>query len=125
MVAHLRQRVCDALASAQDVLLATSGPAQLQASRLPCEARAVTLYLLVPRASDHLYNIEVTPDIVIVNRDWEVRGRARVVPREDHPAGLGLAGRVEAGWSELVEVKVAQFHQLATSDRTAETIDVS
>lgn len=124
MVAHLRQRVCDALASAQDVLLATSGPAQLQASRLPCEARAVRLYLLVPRASDHLYNIEAIPDIMIVNREWEVRGRARVLPREEQPAGLALSSRAEANWSELVEVRVAQFHQLAAPGRTAETIDV-
>ncbi len=124
MVAHLRQRVIDALAAAQDVLLATTGPAQLQASRLPCEARTVTLYLLVPRASDHLFNLESTPDVVIVNREWELRGQAHMLPRAAYPAGLKLVERAEANWSELVEVRVAQFHQHATPTRTAETIDV-
>ena len=124
MVAHLRQRVIDALAAAQDVLLATTGPAQLQASRLPCEARTVTLYLLVPRASDHLFNLEATPEVVIVNREWELRGQAQMLPREAYPAGLNLVDRAEARWSELVEVRVVQFHQHATPSRTAETIDV-
>ena len=51
-------------------------------------------------------------------------GQARVLPREAYPAGLKLIHRAEAAWSELVEVRVEQFHQPATAGRTAETIDV-
>jgi hypothetical protein len=105
--------------------LATSGPADLQASRLPGEARDVTLYLLVPRASDHLFNLETTAEIVVVNREWEARGHARVLPRGEQPAGLALTDRAEAAWSELVELRVERFHQAARPGRSAETIDIN
>jgi hypothetical protein len=124
MLAHLRQRVVEALATVQEVLLATSGPAEIQASRVPCEAHELRLYLLVPRASDHLFNLEQQPEIVVVNREWELRGRARVLHNGERPAELGLGRRPEAAWSEWVEVAVEQFHHHAAPGRAAETIDI-
>lgn len=124
MLAHLRERVVEALGAVQEVLLATSGPAEIQASRVPCEAQELRLYLLVPRASEHLFNLEQQPEIVVVNREWELRGRARVLRNGERPADLGLGRRAEAEWSEWVEVAVERFHRHAAPGRAAETIDV-
>jgi hypothetical protein len=117
--------MCAALAAEREGLLATCGKAELQVSRLPCEGRDLKLYLLVPRASDHLFNLEHEPQVVVVTEAWELRGTARLVPAAEHPPGLGLARRPEAQWSDLVEVCAERLHLYGSEGRTAETIDLT
>ncbi len=124
MIDHLRRCVCAALAPAQEILLATCCQAELQVSRLPGEGRDLALYLLVPRASDHLFNLEREPQVVVVTQAWELRGLARVLAPASRPRGLALCGREEAQWSELVAVQVQRLHLYASGRRPAETIDI-
>jgi hypothetical protein len=125
MLEHLRRRVCAALAAEQEGLLATCGQADLQVSRLPCEGQDLKLYLLVPRASDHLFNLEHEPQVVVVTPAWELRGRARLVRAAEQPPELRLSRRGEAQWSALVEVSAERLHLYGSGQRTAETIDVN
>ncbi len=62
-------------------VLATSGPAGVQASEFPCEAIDLNLYLLVPQTSDHLFNLEHDSAVTLLTPEWELRG-AR--PRLQH-----------------------------------------
>jgi len=125
MLDHLRRRVCAALAAAREGLLATCGKADLQVSRLPCEGHDLRLYLLVPRTSDHLFNLEHEPQVVVVTEAWELRGTGRRVTAGEQPPDLGLARRPEAQWSDLVEVCAERLHLYEAGGRTAETIDVN
>lgn len=125
MLEHLRQRIVQALADARTVTLSTTGPAGLQSSRLPCEAHAIELFVLVPRASDHLFNLEVEANVAVVNEDWSLSGQARVVPRAEYPAHLALSRAPEAHWSEVVRIRPVRVHLLQQDTRSpAETIDV-
>jgi hypothetical protein len=124
MLEYLRRRACGALAAAGEALLATCGPAELQASRVACEARDLTLYLLVPRTSDHLFNLEHDRAVVIVTPQWELRGEGRVVSGLDRDGDLALARRAEAAWSEMVAVRVQRLHLNADGAKPAETIDL-
>jgi hypothetical protein len=85
----------------------------------------LTLFLLVPRASDHLFNIEGQEAVVVVTDCWELRGSARVVVAPERPADLALLQREEALWSELVAVQAQRLHVFGAGARPAETIDVA
>jgi hypothetical protein len=100
---HIRQRVVKALARASTVTLSTYGPADIQAGVYACEATDVTLYLLVPRTSDHLFNLEHNPNVVATTESWQLRGTARVA--EQRPVGLALLHGPDADWCELVEIR--------------------
>jgi hypothetical protein len=125
MLDHLRQRIVNTLESARVATLSTCGPAAIQADLLPCELIGTRLYLLVPRASDHLFNLESQPDVVVTNRCWQVRGRARAIWRHACPPRLHLIAHPEARWSQVVEVVPRQV-QLRRAGQIGyyETIDV-
>jgi hypothetical protein len=123
MLEHLRQRVIETLASVRTVTLSTSGPAGVQASRFPCEAVDIELFVLVPRTSDHLFNIESQPDVAVVNESWNLKGQARLVARALCPPGLGQ--QPEAEWSEVVQVRPDRLTLLCRETGSpVETIDV-
>jgi hypothetical protein len=126
MLDHLRQRIAETIANTRAVTLATFGPADLQASILPCEASDVRLFVLVPRASDQLFNLESNSIVVATADHWELRGHARVMPPAERPALLALAMSPEARWSEVIEIcpeRVQIFPELDGS--LPETIDVN
>ena len=125
MLDHLRQHIAAALAPTQAATLATSGPAGLQADLLPCAASGLLLYLLLPRTSDHLLNLETDPIVVVTAADWQVRGRARLLGARERPVAAALLGAPEAPWSVVVEVRptrVTIAHR--TGWGAAETIDM-
>ena len=104
MLDHLHQRAADVLASAKTATLVTYGPAGLQADSFPCEALDLRLYLLAPRISDLLFNIESNPAVVVTSEAWQLRGSARVLVGEQRPAALALLHSTGADWCEVVEV---------------------
>lgn len=110
MLDHLRQRVIEALASVRLVTVATYGPAELQASQVPCEALGMCLYLLLPLTSDHLVNLENRPEAVVTTPEWQLRGRAVVLARGEGPGELTLCHEPEAEWGRVVLVRPAQFN---------------
>ena len=125
MLEHLRQRVIQALADAHTATLSTYGPAGLQSSRLACEASGTELYLLVPRTSDHLFNLETERDVTLVNETWHMNGSGQVVRLLECPPDLGLVRCLEAGWSEVVRVRPRRVTILWPGSKTpAVTIDV-
>jgi hypothetical protein len=125
MLEHLRQRIAATLAETRAVTLATFGPADLQASILPCEAHDLRLFVLVPRASDQLFNLESNPSVVATADHWEMRGHARVMPPAERPASLTLLHSPEARWSEMVEIWPERMQIFPEMDGTQpETIDV-
>lgn len=126
MLDHLRRRVIAAFAGTHAVTLATFGPADLQASTVPCEPHDLSLFVLVPRASDQFFNLENNPRVVATADHWEVRGVARIVPKTELTPGLNLGRAPEASWSALVEV-IPQRVQLNPAGRNEqpETIDVT
>jgi len=126
MLDHLRQRIAETIAHTRAVTLSTFGPADLQASTLPCEADDVRLFVLVPRASDQLFNLESNAIVVAAADHWELRGHARVLPPAERPVSLALVMSPEARWSEVVEIwpeRVQIFPEMDGS--LPETIDVN
>ena len=125
MLDHLRRRIAAALAPAQAATLATSGPAGLQADLLPCAASDLLLYLLLPRTSDHLLNLEADPAVVVTAADWQVRGRARVLCAGERPPAAVLLDVPEAPWSTVVEVRPTRVTLARRGGwGAAETIDL-
>jgi hypothetical protein len=125
MLEHLRQRVIQTLANAHTLALSTNGPAGLQSSCLPCEAFGLDLYVLVPRTSDHLFNIESQPEVAAANENWNLKGLARVLSRIDYPAGLALTHCPAANWSEVIQIHPSRLNILRPeSESPAETIDI-
>lgn len=124
MLQHIRQRVVAALAEVNTVTLSTYGPAGLQAGLFACEGVELMLYLLVPSTSDHLFNLEHNPNVVVTTESWQLRGTA-VVTRE-RPAGLALLRQPDAGWCELVVVSPTRLQIARTDDSGhAETFDLN
>jgi len=124
MLNHLRQRVTETLSAARTATLSTHGAAGIQANVFPCEAVDLCLYLLLPRTSDHLFNLEHNPEVVVTTEAWQVRGVARVAP--EHPAGLALLQQPDAAWCEVVMIRPTRL-QIERPDGSghAETIDIT
>jgi hypothetical protein len=124
MLNHLRQHIATALEKARSATLATSGPAGLQAHVVQCAASGILLYLLLPRTSDHLLNLEHDPAVVVTTAEWQLSGRGRVVMKAECPV-VQLLKALDAPWSVVVEV---QPTRVAIAQRTgwgaAETIDL-
>ena len=123
MLDHLRQRVAETLAQTHTATLATFGPAKLQANVFPCEGAEDELYILVPRTSDHLLNIENNPAVVVTTENWHLQGTAEVVAR--CPAGLALREASDAPWCQMVRIAPTRLHIMPADARAfSETIDV-
>jgi hypothetical protein len=125
MLNHLRQHIAATLAGARSATLATSGPAGLLAHVFPCAANDIQLYLLLPRTSDHLLNLEHDPAVVVTTAEWQVRGRARVLSAIEWPVTLALVEAPDARWSVLIEVTPTRV-EIAQREGwgAAETIDL-
>lgn len=113
MLDYARQRAIEALKIPRRAVLATSGPAGLQASEMLCEAIGLTLYLLAPETSDHLFNLEQNPAVTVVTSHWELSGTGQVVSPLEVGHKLGLLGEPGAEWCALVRVcpKLIQIRQ--------------
>jgi hypothetical protein len=123
MLNHLRQRVTETLSAARTATLSTHGAAGIQANVFPCECLDLCLYLLVPRASDHLFNLEHNPEVVVTTETWQVRGAARIAP--DCPGELTLLQQPDAAWSEVVMVRPTRLQiEWPGGSGHAETIDI-
>jgi len=125
MLDYARQRAVEVLKTPSTAILATSGPAGLQASEVPCQALGLVIYLLVPRTSDHLFNLEHDPRVTVLAAGWEVRGEAQVKPEGEADPGLGMLWAPEAEWCVLVRVDPTQVHIRAEGGwGNRETIDL-
>ena len=112
MLDHLRARIEAALSEPKAVLLITHGPSGLQASRWPCEAQGLRLFVLLPAVSDHLVNVDASgsAEAVVVTDHWRLEGRA--VRCASPSSALALTRRVDMPWSLVVEVRPTRLHLL-------------
>ncbi len=109
MLDYARQRAGEMLRSAHSAVLATNGPAGVQISEVECQADGVTLYLLVPETSDHVFNLEHNSAVSLLAADWQVKGQAELrsgetLSKQDPSLELDLLQGVSARWSVLVRV---------------------
>jgi len=104
MLDYARQRAIEALRLPRRAVLATSGPAGVQAGEFPCEAVELNLYLLVPKTSDHLFNLEHDSSVTLLTARWELKGEARVVSPNTPGIEPELLREPGAEWCELVRV---------------------
>lgn len=120
---HLRQRVAEMLSKRERVTLGTCGPAGPQVSVVPCRAAGAVLYLLLPRFSDHLFNLEQREEVVAITPEWELRGNARALAGS--PEALGNWGETGCRWEVVVEIQPARLQVFATDGWSyVETIDI-
>lgn len=122
---YARQRAIEALRIPRRAVLATSGPAGLQAGEYPCEALELNLYLLVPKTSDHLFNLEHGTVVTLVTAWWELNGEAQVISPNAPDLELDLLGEPGAEWCELVRVAPCRMQvRREGSGGSLETIDL-
>jgi hypothetical protein len=110
MLDYARQRVIEALRIHRKVVLATSGPAGVQVSEFPCEAVELNLLLLMPKTSDHLFNLEYDPTVTLLTDGWELKGKAQVISPNAMDLELDLLRKPGAEWCELVQVIPYRVH---------------
>jgi hypothetical protein len=120
MLDKLRDRAAQILAETFFCTLATTGPAGLQASMVRCAGRGLTLYLLVPDTSDHLFNLETELEVVVTAENWRLRGTVDIVQDSTE-----LFSPDQSQWHTVVRVTPARLHILPGSGTAnyAETID--
>jgi hypothetical protein len=104
MLDYARKRAIEVLGIPRKVVLATSGPAGLQAGEFPCEAAGLDLFLLVPNTSDHLFNLEHDSTVTLITTGWELNGEAQVVSPETLDLEPELLREPGAEWCRLVRV---------------------
>jgi hypothetical protein len=105
MLDYARQRAIEALKTPNIVILASSGPAGVQASEVKYEARELLLYLLVPQTSDHIFNLEADSSVILLTGRLEIKGKAHILPTIPEGFDLGLLQETEVGWCALVRVE--------------------
>jgi len=109
---QLRERASEALSGARQIVLSSCGPADIQAESLSCEAVGLALYVLVPRTSDLLFNLEHNTLVVATADTWQARGIVRLLAPGGHPSQLALARRPEAAWCQVAEIRPARVQLL-------------
>jgi hypothetical protein len=125
MLDYARQRAVEVLKVPRRVVLATSGPAGLQAGTFACQAIGLDLYLLVPRTSDQLFNLEHDPNVTVLAPEWELKGKAQRTPAEAPQIELDFIQEPAAPWCVLVKIKPhrLQIHR-ANGWGNLETLDL-
>ena len=123
MLEHLRVRAAAALAQPQTVTLTTCGPADIQRDVLACRSLGERIYLLVPRTSDQLLNIEQSETVLLTAPAWKLRGKASILPEGGIPAELQANPLPESAWSVWVEVTPLRLTLFDATKKWFETID--
>lgn len=125
MLDYARQRAIEALKIPRKAVLATSGPAGVQVSELPCEALELELYLLVPQTSDHLFNLENVSTVSLLTDIWDLKGEAQILFSHSTDLKLDIVREPEAQWSVIVRVRPSKL-QIRKEDGwgNLETIDI-
>lgn len=109
MLDYARHRAMEALKVPRRAVLATSGPAGIQAGEFICEAIDLDLFLLVPKTSDHLFNLEHNSTVTLVTTEWGLKGQAQVIPPDEWDRRLDLLQDSGADWCVLVRIEPWQM----------------
>lgn len=90
--------------------LSTNGPGGIQAGFFPCAADDLTLYLLVPAASDVLFNLEAETAVIVTTPHWQLEGDGEVRPLSQSPPTLDLARSPRAAGCVLLAINARRIH---------------
>jgi hypothetical protein len=112
MLDYTCQRAAEVLKIPRTAILATSGPAGVQASELRFQAHELKIYLLVPQTFDHLFNLEYDSSVTLLTTAWELKGKACILSPDESDLQLTLLQEQEAEWCALVRVDPIQLHVL-------------
>jgi hypothetical protein len=113
MIEALRQRVREALSAETAATLSTNGRGGIQAGFFPCAADGLTLYFLVPSASDLLFNLETDTAVVVTTPHWQMEGESKIhpLPLSSRSASVRhLASSPHAAGCVLVAVPCRRIH---------------
>ena len=125
MLNYARDRAKEILKTAHTSILATVGTAGLKVSQFPCEAVDLDLYLLLPRTSDHLFNLEQDSRVALHTDQWELTGRGRALLSGEKCPQINLIPKTGAAWYVLVKVAPSQIQILRPEGwGPVETIDL-
>ena len=105
---YARQRAVEALKAPHRAVLVTSGPAGVEVGTFPCEATDLEIYLLVPRTSDHLFNLEHNSKVTLLTPAWQLKGEAQIVALNAEDLELNLFNEPEKEWCVTVRVSPCQ-----------------
>ncbi|MBZ0298716.1 MAG: pyridoxamine 5'-phosphate oxidase family protein [Anaerolineae bacterium] len=113
---HLQQQIEELLAQDETVTLATCGQAGPQISHVPYATHQSHLYLFVPYSSDHLFNLETQPELVLLSPGWKLSGQG------DTKQDTSLAAPYT--WQAVITVHPRRLHILSEDGQSSiETID--
>jgi len=90
---HLQKRVNDLLRQHNSATLATCGPAGPQISIVAYTARHLHLHLELPRGSDHLFNLESQPGLVLLTEGWRLHGQGYITDHDHQQATIVVTGK--------------------------------
>ncbi len=110
MLDYARQRARNVLKNPRKVILATSGPAGVHVSEFPCEAIDLDLYLLIPKTSEHFFNLENDHAVTLLSSSWEVKGEAELINLPTSDIGINFLNESDAEWCRIVRVHPHQIH---------------
>lgn len=81
---HLQQRVNDLLKRYSSATLATCGPAGPQISIVTYTVKQLQLHLTLTHGSDHLFNLETEPSLVLMSTGWRLHGQRHAISDGNH-----------------------------------------
>lgn len=76
---HLQQRVETLLNAHDTATLATCGPAGPQISIVTYTVKQLRLHLTLTHGSDHLFNLETEPSLVLMTTGWRLHGQRHAI----------------------------------------------
>jgi len=82
----------------------------VQVSEVPCEALGLHLYVLLPRTSDHLFNLGHDPSVTLLAAGWVLKGKARLLLPDTLNLELGLLHTAEEEGCVLGQVDPCRVH---------------
>lgn len=112
----IRQRVVELFSKYKTATLATCGEAGVQVSSVNYQTQQLTVYLLLPSYSDHLFNLETQPELVLLSPAWKLYGR-----KLEEVKSMILATQM---WQTTIAVQPLRLHvNDENRNHIVETID--
>ena len=108
MFDYAHQRALEVLGTPRTAVLVTNGPAGVQVGEFPCAALGLNLYLLVPRTSDHLFNLEYESTVTLLIARCELKGKAQIISRDAVNPACDLLQDPAANWGAFLRVEISQ-----------------
>jgi hypothetical protein len=108
MFDYAHHRALELLGTPRTAVLVTNGPAGVQVGEFPCAALGLSLYLLVPQTSDHLFNLEHDSTVILLIAQCELKGSAQIISRDVVASDCNLLRNPAADWGAFLRVEFSQ-----------------